>query len=59
MSKQKYIMHWDIDKQMYRIQAIRSFGIVKEGDFGGYIELSQNLSHDGNAWVFGNTLRTH
>jgi carbonic anhydrase/acetyltransferase-like protein (isoleucine patch superfamily) len=34
-----------------RIRAIRSFGSVKAGDIGGWIEKEENLSHDGNAWV--------
>ena len=40
--------------KLHRIQALRSFGDVREGDVGGYIEKESNLSHYGNAWVFGN-----
>lgn len=36
-----------------RIKALRDFGDVKAGDLGGFIEKESNLSHDGNAWVFG------
>ena len=36
-----------------QIKAIRSFGNVKKGDVGGYIEKESNLSHSGNCWVFG------
>ena len=40
-------------RTLYRIQALRDFGNVKEGDIGGYIESEKNLSQDGNAWVSG------
>lgn len=33
---------------------MRDFGSVKTGEFGGYIEKEENLSHFGNAWVSGN-----
>ena len=38
--------------ELYRIRALRSFGKVKEGDLGGYIESESNLSHEGNCWVY-------
>ena len=41
---------------LYRIQAIRSFGDVKEGEKGGWVEKEENLAHDGNCWVSGNAL---
>jgi hypothetical protein len=36
---------------IYRIRAVRAFGSVKAGDFGGFIESERNLSHDGECWV--------
>ncbi|EJF86996.1 polymer-forming cytoskeletal protein [Bartonella rattimassiliensis] len=36
---------------LYRIKALRSFGGVKKGDLGGFIESEYNLSHDGSCWV--------
>ncbi|OPB29470.1 polymer-forming cytoskeletal protein [Bartonella sp. WD12.1] len=39
---------------LHRIRALRDFGNVKAGDLGGYIELEDNLSHDGDCWVGGN-----
>ncbi len=36
-----------------RIRATISFGIVKDGDVGGWIENEKNLDQYGNAWVFG------
>ena len=40
-------------RTLYRIQALRDFGDVKEGEFGGWIESEKNLSHEGNTWVSG------
>ena len=40
--------------KLFRIKALISFGKVKKGDLGGYLEKEDNLSHYGNAWVFGN-----
>ena len=40
-------------KTLYRIRAVRDFGSVKTGEFGGYIEKEENLSHFDNAWVCG------
>ena len=37
-----------------RIEALIDFGDVKKGDKGGFIEKEENLSHDGEAWVWGN-----
>ena len=41
-------------KTLHRIRAVCGFGSVKTGEFGGYIEKEENLSHFGNAWVSGN-----
>lgn len=41
-------------KKLFQIKALISFGSVKEGDLGGFIEKEDNLSQSGNAWVFGN-----
>ncbi len=37
---------------VYRIRATESFGIVKAGETGGWIEGRGNLSDSGNAWVY-------
>ena len=37
-----------------RIRATMEFGIVKIGDLGGWIEKEENLSHEGDAWVYDN-----
>lgn len=38
---------------LHQIRAIRDFGNVEAGDMGGWIEKEENLSHDGDCWVFG------
>ena len=48
------------NRTLYRIQALRDFGEVKEGELGGYIEAEKNLSQccnarvSGDACVYGN-----
>ena len=39
---------------LYRIQAVKNFGIISAGTLGGFIESEKNLAHDGDAWVSGN-----
>ena len=41
---------------LHRIRAVRSFGSVKKGDLGGWIESENNLSHMGDCWVSGDAL---
>ena len=40
-------------RKLFQIKALISFGNVKEGELGGYIEKEANLGHSGNAWVYG------
>ena len=42
-----------LGKKLFRIKALISFGNVEEGELGGYVEKEENLSNDGNAWVYG------
>ena len=37
--------------KLYQIRALKDFGNVSKGDFGGYIESEKNLSQEGSAWV--------
>lgn len=37
---------------LYRIRALKDFSDVKAGDLGGYIQREQNLSQEGNCWVY-------
>ena len=39
---------------LHRIRAVVEVGLVKVGELGGWIENEENLSCDGNAWVYGN-----
>lgn len=39
---------------LFRIEAKMTFGTVKKGDKGGYIQSEDNLSATGNAWVYDN-----
>ena len=40
------------DKTLHRIEALKDFSDVKKGDKGGYIEKEENLSQNGNCWVY-------
>ena len=42
--------------KLFQIRALISFDDVKAGDLGGYIEKEENLSHNGNAWIYNNVL---
>ena len=57
MGNKKYELTTDskvvFGKKVFRIKALISFGNVAAGDLGGYVEKEENLSHDGNAWVYG------
>ena len=43
-----------LGRTLFRIKALISFGNVKAGELGGYIEKEGNLSHEGDAWVCDN-----
>ena len=38
----------------YRIEALRDFSDVKKGDKGGFVENEENLSQNGDCWVYNN-----
>lgn len=42
------------DHILYRIEALRDFRDVKTGDLGGFIEDIEQLSSDGDCWVYDN-----
>ncbi|QRG86928.1 zincin-like metallopeptidase domain-containing protein [Bulleidia sp. zg-1006] len=60
MEKKKYELtsdyKIDFETKVYRIKALTSFGDVKAGDLGGYIQNERNLSQTGNAWVKDNAV---
>lgn len=39
---------------LHRIEALQSFGLVRKGDLGGFVESENNLSQEGLAWLFYN-----
>src|SRR5690606_31319726 len=41
-------------RTLFQIKAEVSFGSVVKGELGGYIEKEENLSQDGDAWVYEN-----
>lgn len=41
-------------RTLYRIKALKDFRIVKKGDLGGFVESEENLSHEGNCWIYHN-----
>lgn len=41
-------------RKLHRIKALIDFRNVKAGELGGFVEKEENLSHDGNAWVYDN-----
>ena len=41
-------------RTLYRIKALKDFSGVKVGELGGFIEKEENLSQEGNAWVYSN-----
>lgn len=53
MDKKYELIESDI-KGLYRVRALRSFGDVKKGDVGGYVENEYNLSHTGDCWIYNN-----
>lgn len=54
--EKKYVLTDEVidfyGRTLHRIEAVRDFGNVKAGDKGGFIESEDNLSHEGNAWVY-------
>jgi bacterial transferase hexapeptide repeat protein len=55
MQKYKLIESTAIEYEghkLYRIEALRDFANVKKGDRGGYVETENNLSHEGNCWIY-------
>lgn len=38
--------------ELYRIEALKNFGNVQKGAIGGYVESMDNLSQEGNCWIY-------
>lgn len=43
-------------RTLHRIKAVKDFGSVYAGQFGGWIENEKNLSQDDNAWIYGEAM---
>ena len=61
MTQKKYTLsahpsHHHDGRRIYRIQALRSFGDVGEGDWGGFVESESNLSQFGNCWIYDDAI---
>lgn len=57
MSELKYTLRRDLTKNidgrtLYRIEALKDFSNVKKGDLGGFVESFENLSQEGDCWVY-------
>lgn len=59
MEEKKYRIREDMPLKLYdgitlyRIEALKDFSDVKKGDIGGWIEKWENLSQEGDCWVYG------
>lgn len=57
MDELKYKIRKDLSKNVdghtvYRIEALKLFSDVKKGDLGGWIAMEDNLSQEGDCWVY-------
>ena len=48
---ENYVVN-EFGTKLYQIKCTKTFKYAKEGELGGYIEREENLSQEGNAWVF-------
>ena len=39
-------------KTLYKIRALKNFSDVKKGDLGGWVSSENNLSQEGNCWIY-------
>ena len=44
------------DGKLHRIKALKDFGNVKAGDLGGFVESEDNLSHEGDCWIYNDAI---
>ena len=47
------------DYFVYQIKALKDFADVKAGDLGGYVASEENLSQEGNCWIYDNAMAIH
>ena len=53
MTTKKFKLGKKESNGLCRVIALRSFGCVAKGEVGGFVEKEANLSHENNAWVYG------
>ena len=57
MEKKYKLIKENIDffgRTLYHIEALKDFDDVKKGDMGGYVQSENNLSQEGNCWIYNN-----
>ena len=52
----KYKLVKEEEGTLFRIIALRDFSDVKKGERGGLIQSEDNLSHEGDCWVYNNAV---
>ena len=45
-----------LGRTLYRIEALKDFNDVKKGEYGGFVESEDNLSQNGNCWIYNNAM---
>lgn len=58
MNKNKFVLT-EVTREcsgivLHQIKAIRSFGNIKKGELGGWVEKEENLNQSDNSWVYDN-----
>jgi UDP-3-O-[3-hydroxymyristoyl] glucosamine N-acyltransferase len=56
MNKKYELVTYNKETGLWRIRALRDFGNVKAGDFGGWVSGEHNLSQYETCWVYGNAI---
>ena len=54
--KKKYELVPSDKEGLFRVKALRYFGDVEKGEIGGYVSGEDNLSHDGDCWIYNNAI---
>ena len=54
--EKKYELIPSDKEDFYRIKALKNFANVKNGDIGGYVHGEENLSQEGNCWIYGDAM---
>lgn len=50
------LKHTHNGQQLSRLEALKDFNDVKAGDLGGFVESADNLSQDGNCWLYDKSM---